>query len=170
MWNESGCPLGPSDTCGGPTTPASTTARCSARQLLSESSGTAVQAPDATFGFRMPSPCSVIGGPKLTHRSLGGWGDVTAFHWLLTHSSGIVSAAGHVIAPDSSGEHGVSGCGESGSADATTGVESSSTSVVTAVVVARTGLHLRQVGPHQHHVVLRPQRQVPVQVGAGPHG
>jgi len=84
--------------------------------------------------------------------------------------NGDLSAAGHVITSDRVDAHGIPGCGASGSAHATTGVESNAVTVATTNAICRTGLHLRKVGAHQHHVVIRPQRQIPVQVGAGPHG
>jgi hypothetical protein len=167
IWNDSGCPLGLSATCGGPTTPGSTTAVCSARHWLSASSGVAVQAPDVTLGLRCPWPCNVIAGPKLNHRSLGGCGMVTVCHRSDRHTNGMLASGGWVITSDRVDAHGVPGCATTGSATATAELATSSASAI-PTAADRTSLDLRHVSPHQHDVVLIPQRQVPVQVSAGP--
>ena len=52
---------------------------------------------DRTSGLRRPSPCSVIAGPTLSQRSLGGAGVATVCHRPSWHTSGII-ALGMVIA------------------------------------------------------------------------
>ena len=96
--NFSGWPGCPSAVWGGLTTPGLTTVDWSARHRLVESWGVAVQSPDRTSGLRRPSPCSVIAGPTLSQRSLGGAGVATVCHRPPWHTSGIIVPGGEVLA------------------------------------------------------------------------
>ena len=116
----------------------------------------------------------MIAGPTLSHRSLGGGGEVTACHCSSTHTSGIVASADHVITPDNPVEHGVPACGAGASANATGAVPSAMAAVAITVLSMRGYTFVRSVRInitlYCDHSDRFQYRSVPVPIVDGDHG